>query len=94
VVYDEDDLYRGQERRDVVLMNESDMQSRGLKQDQRVRIRSSAGELRYYLARPFDIRAGNILMYYPEANVLVPHEVDPLSKTPGFKGVPVTVKAE
>jgi hypothetical protein len=33
-------------------------------------------------------------MYYPEANVLVPQEVDPLSKTPGFKSVRITVAAE
>jgi hypothetical protein len=40
-----------------------------------------------------DIRAGNALMYYPEANVLVPRSVDPLSKTPAFKNVLVTVEA-
>ena len=59
-----------------------------------MRIRSSTGEVRYFRARKFEIRAGNVLMYYPEGNVLVPHEVDPLSKTPGFKGVPVTIAAE
>lgn len=94
VVYEEEDLYRGQERRDVVLMNARDLQSRGLRHDQPVRIRSSAGEVRYFRAREFEIREGNVLMYYPEANVLVPHEVDPLSKTPGFKGVPVTITSE
>ncbi len=94
VVYDEEDLYRGQERRDVVLMNKDDMQARGLQHDQPIRIRSEVGELRYYRVRQYDVRAGNVLMYYPEANVLVPHEVDPLSKTPGFKGVPVSITAE
>ena len=94
VVYDEEDLYRGQERRDVVLMNRLDMQARGLSPDQPVRLTSSAGELRYYRAREYNVRAGNVLMYYPEANMLVPHEVDPLSKTPGFKGVPVNITAE
>jgi hypothetical protein len=34
-----------------------------------------------------DIRAGNLAMYYPEANVLVPRRLDPVSKTPSFKGV-------
>ncbi len=94
VVYDEEDLYRGQERRDVVLMNRTDMQARGLTPDQQVRIRSAAGELRCYRAREYDVRAGNVLMYYPEANVLVPRDVDPQSKTPGFKGVPVKISAE
>lgn len=94
VVYDEEDLYRGQDRRDVVLMNANDMRQLNLQHDQPVRIRSEAGELRMVRAREFDVRSGNVMMYYPEANVLVPHAVDPLSKTPGFKGVPVTVKAE
>jgi molybdopterin-dependent oxidoreductase alpha subunit len=94
VVYDEEDLYRGQERRDVVLMHADDMSRLKLKSDQHVRVKSEVGELRMLLARPYDVRAGNVLMYYPEANVIVPHKVDPLSKTPGFKGVKVTVRAE
>jgi molybdopterin-dependent oxidoreductase alpha subunit len=94
VVYDEDDLYRGQERRDVVLMNAADITRLGLSPDQRVRVASATGEMRYLLARPFDIREGNVAVYYPEANVLVPHTVDPQSRTPGFKSVLVTVKAE
>lgn len=94
VVYEEEDLYRGQERRDVVLMNRADMEARGLTEDQLVRVSSTTGQLRYYRAREYDVRAGNVVMYYPEANVLVPHEVDPLSKTPGFKGVAITITPE
>jgi len=94
VVYDEEDIYRGQERRDVILMNQADIDRLGLKPDQRVKVKSKAGEMQFILVRPFDIRAGNTLMYYPEANILVPHTVDPLSKTPGFKGVPITIEAE
>ncbi len=94
VVYDEEDIYRGQERRDVILLNAEDMARRGLAKDQRVRVKSEAGEMRNILVRPFDIRAGNAMMYYPEANVLVPTTVDPLSKTPAFKHVPVLVSAE
>jgi len=37
--------------------------------------------------RPFDIRPGNALAYYPEANVLVPRDVDPESRTPAFMSV-------
>ncbi|HQX53144.1 MAG TPA: molybdopterin dinucleotide binding domain-containing protein, partial [Planctomycetaceae bacterium] len=94
VVYDEEDLYRGQERRDVILMNATDISQLGLKPDQRVCIRSETGEMRYILVRSFDIRAGNVAMYYPESNVLVPSTVDPLSKTPAFKSVAVTITAE
>jgi predicted molibdopterin-dependent oxidoreductase YjgC len=45
------------------------------------------------IARPYDkIKAGNVLMYYPEANVLVTRAVDPASRTPAFKNVAVTVE--
>lgn len=94
VVYDEEDLYRGQERRDVILMNDEDIRRLGLQPDQRVHIRSSSGEMRYILVRSSNIRAGNAAMYYPEANTLVSNEVDPLSRTPAFKAVNVTVTPE
>lgn len=94
VVYEEEDIYRGQERRDVILLNPADMRRMGLAADQAVTVRSATGELRHRLVRPFDIRAGNALMYYPEANVLVPRDVDPRSRTPAFKSVPVEVLPE
>ena len=94
VVYDEEDIYRAQERRDVLLLNPTDLDRLGLQPDQRVRVRSATGEMRWLLARPFDIRPGNALAYYPEANILVPRSVDPLSKTPGFKSVLVEILPE
>ena len=94
VVYEEEDLYRGQERRDIVLMNKDDIARMGLKPEQRVRIKSEVGEMFYILVREFDIRAGNVAMYYPESNVLVPSTVDPLSKTPAFKSIAVSIVAE
>jgi len=94
VVYEEKDIYRAQDRRDVILMSKEDIARLGFKVDQRVRVRSSAGVMRNILVREWDIRSGNALMYYPEANVLVPKEVDPISKTPSFKSVLVTLEAE
>lgn len=94
VVYDEEDLYRGQERRDVILMNPDDIRTMGLEVNQQVRIKSSAGEMRLISVRPFDIRQGNAAMYYPEANILVPHAVDPLSKTPAFKSIVISIQPE
>ena len=92
VVYEEEDLYRGQERRDLVLMHPDDFGRLGLKPDQPVVVRSQVGELSGYLARQYDaIKPGNAIMYYPEANVLVPRTLDPLSKTPAFKAVVVTI---
>jgi anaerobic selenocysteine-containing dehydrogenase len=92
VVYEDTDIYRGQDRRDVILMHPDDLRSRGLAPDQRVVVRSSAGEMRV-LARAFtSVRTGNAVMYFPEANVLVPADVDPESQTPAFKSVAVTVE--
>jgi anaerobic selenocysteine-containing dehydrogenase len=78
----------------VILMHPSDIQRLGLAADQRVTVRSETGAMSGILVRPFpQIRAGNALMYYPEANVLVPRHADPQSKTPAFKSVLVTVAA-
>ena len=94
VVYEEYDLYRGQDRRDVILLHPTDIERLGLRAEQRVTVRSEAGAMPNILVRAFEeIRAGNALMYYPEANVLVPRRLDPLSKTPAFKCVPITIEA-
>jgi anaerobic selenocysteine-containing dehydrogenase len=94
VVYEEEDVYRGQDRRDVILLNRQDIERLGLHVDQRVTVRSSVGSMPHILVRAYDIRAGNALMYFPEANVLVPTTTDPASKTPAFKSVLVTLEPE
>lgn len=95
VVYEEYDLYRGQERRDVILVHPDDIQRLGMKPESRITVCSATGKLDNILLRAYeDIRPGNALMYYPEANVLVSREVDPQSKTPAFKGVVVTLEAQ
>lgn len=95
VVYEEYDLYRNQERRDVILLNPTDMERFGLNENQLVTVRSATGALQDILARPYaDIRAGNALMYYPESNVLVSRKVDQQSKTPAFKCVLITLEKQ
>ncbi|MCA9129693.1 MAG: FdhF/YdeP family oxidoreductase, partial [Planctomycetales bacterium] len=94
VVYEDEDLYRGQERRDLVLMHPDDIRELGLSPNQPVIVRSDVGQIAGYLARAFPaIRAGNVMMYFPEANVLVPRTLDPQSRTPAFKSVVVTIAA-
>jgi anaerobic selenocysteine-containing dehydrogenase len=92
VVYEEEDIYRCQDGRDVILMNRADIERLGLRVDQRVTVRSAVGAMHGIRVREYDIRAGNALMYYPEANVLVPATTDPESKTPAFKSVLVTLE--
>lgn len=94
VVYEDGDIYRGQDRRDVILMNTDDMANLGVVEDQLVTVSSSAGTMTGIRARAFEVRAGNAAMYCPEANVLVPADVDPQSKTPAFKSVTIRVVPE
>jgi anaerobic selenocysteine-containing dehydrogenase len=95
VVYEDYDLYRHQERRDVILLNPIDMNRMGLQNDAFVTVTSAAGAMSRILARSFEeIREGNAMMYYPEANVLVPRVVDPQSRTPLFKNVIVSIYPE
>jgi molybdopterin-dependent oxidoreductase alpha subunit len=94
VVYEEYDLYRGIDRRDVILIHPDDIRRLGLEPEQRVTVRSETGEMRGVIARAFEkIRPGNVAMYYPESNVLVPRGVDPYSRTPAFKCVLVKVES-
>ncbi len=92
VVYEEEDLYRNQTRRDVVLIHPDDVARYGLTAGGRCRIKSAAGEMRGQIVSAFDqIRPGCVAMYYPESNVLVPKAADPLSRTPAYKSIAVTV---
>lgn len=94
VVYEEEDVYRGQERRDVILMNREDIRMMNLRVNQRVTVRSEVGSLSRVLVRAFDIPPGNAAMYYPEANVLVPRRADSASRTPVFKGFAVHIEPD
>ncbi len=93
VVYEDYDLYRGIEGRDVILLHPRDLDRLNLRAEQRVTVTSSTGALENIRVVPFaEIKPGNALMYYPEANVLVSRDLDPRSKTPAFKGVVVTLQ--
>jgi molybdopterin-dependent oxidoreductase alpha subunit len=86
VVYEEEDLYRGNRRRDVVMISPEDARQYLLSEGEVVTVRTDAGQMRAQVAL-IDIAPGTIAMYYPEANVLVPRRLDPASKTPAFKSV-------
>ena len=95
VVYEEEDLYRNQTRRDIVLIHPDDITRLGLTAGGRCRISSTAGEMRGQIVSAFEqIRPGNVAMYYPESNVLVPKSADPLSRTPAYKSIAVEVVAD
>ena len=93
VVYEEEDIYRGQERRDVIMLHAADIERMNLRVDQRVTVRSDCGAILNLLVRSIDICPGNAVMYYPESNVLIPKVADPKSKTPAFKNTVVRIEA-
>ena len=96
-IYDVHDRYRGiHGNRRVVLMNAQDMASNGWKNRQKVDLtshfkgvqRSSDG----WQLVAYDIPAGNIATYFPEANSLVPLDsTADISNTPTSKWITVSI---
>jgi molybdopterin-dependent oxidoreductase alpha subunit len=100
-VYGYTDRFRGIDGiRNVVLMNQSDIDRRGLKVGQAVTLRTVADDgvdrhLSGLIVVAYDIPVGCIGGYYPECNVLMPvwhYAVG--SKTPAAKSIPVTVTSD
>ena len=91
IVYDEADRYRNQTHRNVLFMSEQDLRSKGMHAGELVDVESDVGKMTGLELAEFDIKPGNVMTYFPEANVLVPQANDPRSKTPSFKSVRVSV---
>lgn len=91
IIYEQTDSYRNGAGRDAVLMGKKDMTALGLKTGDRVSLQSPSGKMNNLKVQLFDLPPGNILAYYPEANVLSERRVDPRSHTPNFKSIPVKV---
>lgn len=92
IIYEEQDSYRGTKSRHVALMNPRDMADMGLNDDCRVTLSSAHGRMAGVLVQPFDVPRGNVLAYYPEANVLTGTQVDPRSLTPSFKNTAIRIE--
>jgi anaerobic selenocysteine-containing dehydrogenase len=92
VVYEEEDLYRGTTRRDVVFLAPEDAARLEVAEGERVVVSTATGALEVTVVLGA-LRPGNIAMYYPEANAVVPRRLDPRSKTPAFKSVAGRVEA-
>ena len=90
IVYEDEDLYRGVEHRHVIFMNQEDIRANGLAEGDWVWVESEIGKMKVELVEG-PIRAGNVAMYYPEANTVVPGKIDPQSKTPAFKRTAVKI---
>ncbi|WP_110158642.1 FdhF/YdeP family oxidoreductase [Serratia marcescens] len=96
-IYALDDRYRGVfGRRDVLFMNDSDLQRLGLEHGDVVDLETALPGCTQRLVGitviAYNISAGSVGAYYPEANVLVPlHYIDEESGTPSYKSVPIRV---
>jgi molybdopterin-dependent oxidoreductase alpha subunit len=94
VVYDNEDRYRGIKGRNVIMMNPEDMTKLGLTENDPVKVNNSTGELNSQKVISYPIKPGNVMMYYPEANILIPKSIDPDSKTPSFKSIEIRITKE
>lgn len=93
IIYEELDSYRYDAPRDALLVSPADMDQLGVKAGDRVVVESRTGAQLRMRVHAFDVPEGNVLAYYPEANVLTEGLLDPRSLTPAFKSVAVSVKA-
>jgi molybdopterin-dependent oxidoreductase alpha subunit len=97
-IYGYSDRFRGIEgTRDVVFMNRDDIDRLGLTEGEPIRLETASKdnikrELAGLRVTPYDMPAGCIGAYYPEANVLMPiwHYAEG-SKVPAAKSIPVQV---
>jgi anaerobic selenocysteine-containing dehydrogenase len=95
VVYEDEDIYRGIDRRDVILLHPADLERFSLRDDELVTVRGPAGAMSGIRATAFEsIKPGNAAMYYPEVNTIVGRTVDSQSRTPAFKNVVIRVSRD
>ncbi|WP_375587582.1 FdhF/YdeP family oxidoreductase [Flagellimonas aurea] len=97
-IYGLNDRYRGihNERR-VVFMNAEDMAEKGLTQLDVVHLHSNYDNIRRtaekFIVVPYEIPKGNMAAYFPETNMLVPHNhFADKSQTPISKSIKVMVE--
>jgi molybdopterin-dependent oxidoreductase alpha subunit len=83
MVYDEADPLTGSKRRDEIFISAEDACRLGLQEGEPVRLRSAAGEMRG-VCRIAPVVSGTLQAFWPEANVLISHRVDPASKEPDY----------
>jgi anaerobic selenocysteine-containing dehydrogenase len=91
IIYSEEDVYRRQSHRQVLFISAEDLEKLGLKDQDKVDVSNATGTMRNLKLAQYDIKPGNVMCYFPEANILVPQSVDKRSRTPSFKSVSVSI---
>jgi molybdopterin-dependent oxidoreductase alpha subunit len=90
ITYGQKDPITGSRRRDVVLFNAEDLKAQGLKDGDRIVLRSEIGHMEG-TARSGPCRRRHLQAFWPEANVLLSRTYDPVSGEPDYNAV-VTVE--
>jgi molybdopterin-dependent oxidoreductase alpha subunit len=98
-VYSMSDRYRGvYNQRDVVFLNKSELDKRGLQDGDHVDLVTQSTDgierrVRNFRAVGYSLPNGCCAAYYPEANPLVPlYAHDPMSFTPSSKSIPIRIE--
>ena len=92
IIYEELDSYRYRAHRHALLMSPDDIRTLGYHIGDRVNVYSPTGKMPNLEIFAFDLPPGNVMAYYPEANVLTSGNLDERSKTPAFKSVAVRIE--
>jgi anaerobic selenocysteine-containing dehydrogenase len=98
-LYSMSDRYRGvYGQRDIVFINASELQKRGLEDGDRVDLVTLSTDgverrVRNFRVVGYSFPNGCCAAYYPETNPLVPlYAHDPISFTPSSKGIPIRLE--
>ena len=94
IIYTEEDTYRRQKNREVLFINPQDLKALNLKEGDLIDVSNEIGKMENLVLKEFDIKLGNVMTYFPEANVLVSQDVDIRSRTPSFKSVMVNLEVK
>jgi hypothetical protein len=81
------DIGVGRSSRNVVLMNEVDINKTGLN-------KGDTGAMSGQILMTSSIKQENFMMYYPESNILVPLQFVPQPKTPSFNSIEVFLEKQ
>ncbi len=91
IIYSEEDIYRKQSQRQVLFISAADVERLGLNEEDKVDVINETGTMNNLSIAVYDIKPGNVMCYFPEANVLVSQAVDARSRTPSFKSIAVEI---
>jgi molybdopterin-dependent oxidoreductase alpha subunit len=90
IVYGANDPLTGSKRRDEIMLSREDAEKLQIKEGDKVRLKSETGEYRG-VCRIAPLKPQTVMVYWPEANVLISRRIDPLSHEPDYNTI-VTIQ--